>query len=418
MRSDIDQRATDQESLNGRVTASAVGGIVSIVPEDKSVVRRVPVTAGGVVIPKVAASTYDFRKLQSTSQGHLGGMDDAVGFSKKSGVPEAFRARPSILQTTDQEDPGGARVGDEVATRLGFCLGDMCTAIDALPHGKVFEETMDLRSQNATADEEQTQEKHARTLLLSLSQPYHGSTALECVLMSSSNVATLCSARVWQCEGGSILRREGGCADETCRWNWDKSLGLFSKYWNLSKPFLLEKTPIMVRDIPGMHQGLVSVEARYPHQRQFIMMWRPICLGALSSHRLTEEKELWMFETLVAGHKYLLEQGERVVVVNIADLMWRPSKSAWHLYKQIPDLGVLDMEYVPKIGKDIFPENMWKVDKSVAEFGRAADPDKLNYSVHEALCKDGVEGFVELSQENNARAAKALAYLRSVSPKL
>jgi hypothetical protein len=96
MRAAIDQQATNQESLNGRVTASAVDGIASIVPEDESVVRRVSVTADGLVIPKVAASTYDFSKLQSTSHEHLGGMGDEVGFSKKSRVPEAFRGRSVV----------------------------------------------------------------------------------------------------------------------------------------------------------------------------------------------------------------------------------------------------------------------------------------------------------------------------------
>jgi hypothetical protein len=91
MRADIDQQATDQESLNGRVTASAVDGIASLVHEDESVVRRVSVTVGGLVIPKVAASTYDFSKRQSTS-----GMGDEVDSSKKSGVPEAFRGRSVV----------------------------------------------------------------------------------------------------------------------------------------------------------------------------------------------------------------------------------------------------------------------------------------------------------------------------------
>ena len=86
----------------------------------------------------------------------------------------------------------------------------------------------------------------SRVLLLPLVQAYQGSTALETVLMSSARIATLCAARVWQCEGDNVLVRY--CA--SCKWaandnqlriGWDYAVALrvWTRFWDLSRPVLL-----------------------------------------------------------------------------------------------------------------------------------------------------------------------------------
>merc|ERR1719252_429013 len=75
-----------------------------------------------------------------------------------------------------------------------------------------------------------------RLLLLTLAAPSHGSTALEGVLMSSRNVATLCAERKWQCEGNEIMKEHGYDRDSLEHWNFTEMLNLYSDIWDLEKP--------------------------------------------------------------------------------------------------------------------------------------------------------------------------------------
>lgn len=52
------------------------------------------------------------------------------------------------------------------------------------------------------ADVDASVDRRRRVLLLTLCEGYHGSTALAQLLLSSANVASLCGAHTWQCEGG------------------------------------------------------------------------------------------------------------------------------------------------------------------------------------------------------------------------
>jgi len=236
----------------------------------------------------------------------------------------------------------------------------------------------------------------SRALLFTLCPPYHGSTALEGVLMSSSNLATLCSSRRWQCEGREIMMKHGR-SGEPSEWDYEDMLAQYSEYWNLSRPVFLEKTPSQIFAVQREHDGVLR--ARLPPKLRnkhgvkhldtiYVLMWRPVCLGVLSSHLEQEEKkELDYLQRLVDAHRYLTRIGVPVLVINYADLVWRPELTLRRLSSFLPCLGQLDIDFVPREGKDVFRGNKWKVSGSVREFGRRVDPERCcDYSVEQRRC--------------------------------
>ena len=63
---------------------------------------------------------------------------------------------------------------------------------------------------------------------------YHGSTALQGLLMSSRQVASLCTGKEYQCE--AIMRR---CEKTTLT----RELQVYADYWDLNRSILLLKFP-------------------------------------------------------------------------------------------------------------------------------------------------------------------------------
>merc|ERR1719162_391842 len=77
-----------------------------------------------------------------------------------------------------------------------------------------------------------------RSVLSAIVQAYHGSTALEEVLMSSDKIATLCACNSWQCEAGWVRGLEN---KDAWSWNYNDYLQTLGQCWDLEKPVLFEK---------------------------------------------------------------------------------------------------------------------------------------------------------------------------------
>lgn len=197
------------------------------------------------------------------------------------------------------------------------------------------------------------------------------------------------------------------------------------KFWDTSKPVWVEKTPNLIQHISENHRNLQ--EANLPAKLQrlgiddlevtYIMMWRPVCLNAFSTHEETHDQRLEFnqFEEMVKGHRYLVSEGARVVVVSFADLIWRPKESVLRLNKLMPELGPLDPEFSAIPGVHVVPGNQWKAKGSVAEFGRSLDPASLRYDVESSSCLDGTQGFTDLRGEPAVQISEYVNYLRKVS---
>jgi len=287
----------------------------------------------------------------------------------------------------------------------------------------------------------------SRLLLLTLVPTHHSSTALESVLMSSAKVATLCSSGLWQCEGRAIMMETGGFDDHglwfpslvqnySLGWNFSVALDAFSRYWDLSRPVLLEKSPRNMLAIREVHEGFLG--ATLPHRftslgvtrlrQAYVMLWRPICLHVLSSQAMRQVRqssrekfaalELEYLEQLVEDHRYLTEAGEHVLVVNLADLIWRGEQTMGRLARFLPCAGPFDYDFIPRLGVDIFEGNNWKAPLSVRSFGQSVDPhDCCGYSMERLSCgSDNANLFSGHLESGLLRRARgAVAYMQRYS---
>lgn len=297
-----------------------------------------------------------------------------------------------------------------------------------------------------------------RVLLLTLCEGYHGSTALEQLLMSGSNgLATLCKANQWQCEGDNVLCIDADNEGNNCKYewarnhwtasyHWDYNVALreWSNIWDLRKPVLLEKTPSQWLRIEGMTAGIRA--ATLPTSMtsigitglklKMVLLWRPWCLGLLSSH--TREKiadlkkefgeaegfDRWLInehnlaENMVSKHAHLESLGAEILVVSYADLIWDSESTIKRLEAFVPELGTLNANYIPTQGgphPDIYKGNRWKVDGSLAEYGRTNDPSRFGYSLQEKECTNTAKGFDSLAPDRAQKARDSYGYLKKYS---
>merc|ERR1719162_1289383 len=120
-----------------------------------------------------------------------------------------------------------------------------------------------------------------------------------------------------------------------------------------------------------------------------------------------------LLETQVRAHRYLRKQGVPIIVVSMADLIWRPSRTTKRMRHFMPCLGKLDADFEPTLGKEVLPSNMWKARGSVKTFGMQVDPHSLGYNLPRNTCVDmhTEPGFDRLSDVSQDRLERAVKYL-------
>lgn len=237
-----------------------------------------------------------------------------------------------------------------------------------------------------------------RVFLMTVVDAFHGSTALQQTLMGSESLATLCSARIWACEGRELLpNSDPGMFDV---------LTLYGSYWNLSKPVFFDKSPGMLKSIPRFFESQLQshvgpngeLPPRYLQfgiQRlrlAFVAMWRPVCISQTSSHSpgnpdfefaASEGKRL---EVLVKDINWMQDLGMPYLVVSFGQLLWNPDATQRRLQNFLPCLPGVSPDYVPQMNVDIFDGNDWKAKGSVRQYGLAKDPKLVGYNVTTDRC--------------------------------
>lgn len=329
----------------------------------------------------------------------------------------------------------------------GARIGDMC--VPNLKAGfQVVKDKLDRKGHTVTERLESRKHRDVvsvctpavpddrRVLLLPVVPMYHSSTALEGVFMSSSKISTLCSSKVWECEGQWVLKEKFGIEQSMAR----NMLEVYANYWDLDKPVLLEKGPrkgekliwetqelereSRPKNLPDkfIESGIDGVDFAY------VLMWRPVCLSWLSSHARTlleagnktglAMEELDVFEDLVDSYQYLTNRSHPVLVLSLADVLWNSERAQQRLMEFIPCVGELDFDFVPELGRDIFPENFWKADGSVKAFGASVDANECcGYSIWDGICSPDGKGdlFHTLPDDLRQRAKAAEEFLRALS---
>eukprot|EP00928_Gymnodinium_smaydae_P058189 TRINITY_DN4141_c0_g2_i1.p1 TRINITY_DN4141_c0_g2~~TRINITY_DN4141_c0_g2_i1.p1 ORF type:complete len:355 (-),score=35.43 TRINITY_DN4141_c0_g2_i1:59-1123(-) len=317
----------------------------------------------------------------------------------------------------------------------GTCIGDLCVPIPnaendirinlhRLTSRSVRETNAQFSQSRQTVACEKSSKNKNKVMLVLVTFPYHGSTAFEQVLMSSPDVATLCSARTWQCEAK---------LDQVPRHFADKNLlHRFTNIWNMSKIVLLDKGPLptyekvrlqfeeMQAELKSQPEILANVGVRHLNFA-YILSWRPVCLSVLSHNTkkmFKQDKakiaqyEMKRLEDLVNIHKFMTSHGIPVQVVNFGDMLWRREESKSRLLSFLPCLDTLDFDFIPQLGVDVFLENKFKPAGSVQQFGMSVDPSQCcGYNVLDRTCDSATNIFNLLSQEQFQRAQRAEQYL-------
>ena len=105
-----------------------------------------------------------------------------------------------------------------------------------------------------------------------------------------------------------------------------------------------------------------------------------------------------------------------VLLVSLAELLWRPTRFEQLLAAFAPCLGRVDLSFHPRLGRDIYPENHFgHVDGSLRGYGESKDPVACcSYDVEAAACSEppearyrGADGGVR------ARAEEVETYLQA-----
>jgi len=285
-----------------------------------------------------------------------------------------------------------------------------------------------------------------RILISAVVEAFHGSTALEEVIMSSDKVTTPCSCGTWQCEVRWLKTADGGTA---WTWNYTQVLGALSNCWDLEKKVFFKKF-MLGNHCPTPKPGDTEDEnhcrsravGEFAHRVQeaelpsslllagvkeieviHVFMWRPLCLAHLSRYsqsmmdkgqgvKLTQI-EIIAFKEMVIAHKKMKKAGHKVMVINLGSLIWEPMRSKARIERMMPCIGEVDMDFVPLLGRDIVKENEFKASGSVKEYGEKIDPSEF-YDVMSGQCTD--EFILDgLDEEESKKALEAIRYLRKHS---
>lgn len=257
----------------------------------------------------------------------------------------------------------------------------------------------------------------SRLVLLPFVPPYHGSTALASVLMSSRNLGTLCTADSWHCDGGGIFPI--GTVSKTNKW-----LERFSHHWDLKKKVLLAPHPDIKMEMTGIVDELQN-GGPPPSMRKIgvdrvyllsLILWRPVCMGVLSGSTWNDSveyarQELILMEQQVAFHKAMRLANQSVFVMSLSDLLWDPVWSKSRMEKMMPCLGELDFGATPELHYDHHPRNEFKFDTSVLEFGRANPASQCDYDLEKRSCGPRHNAFLRLPHDEQMRGKAAHHYL-------
>lgn len=232
-----------------------------------------------------------------------------------------------------------------------------------------------------------------------LVNPGQGSTALEMLLMSSKNVATLCKAGSWQCEpcaydGQALPLCKGIDHDVNTLRN---ATNTWAKYWDLSRPLLMKKT-LSPQNVVQRHQMYLKMVTEGLPQRMkdasihglrfaYIVMWQPLCLSPMTQGVKNLVRKLCNLSDLV--EKLMQESGARVLVIDYGSFVWDSEKTKQRVEEFLPEAGTLDTNFFPRVSIDIFRANQWKPQQTISQYASAHydDASSLGYNIVQQKCE-------------------------------
>jgi len=318
---------------------------------------------------------------------------DTTGFSMCPPVPDRRFARTAPSLFGHASRPGSpiatctfdsaATIGNATTDPLGTRVGGGGMLRDS--------ERVRRRGVMQTAEPRCTVPYYAEGtdshIYLSILSPGHvGSSALAGLLATSPAVSTLCSAKVWQCEGEKVLMKQQykhvrpvlsrevrnamarGSAEYAVRPGsnetvtvgqlpWGLFFEKFRSHWNLSRPILLDKSPAFLSYGPEMAATL----RKHRRRAAFLVLTRSACTMSTkrrdkfarnlkerapnSTARLPNPQLHNYNRSAAMAVRTALElrrAGEHVLHVRYEDMMVDPDGIVARLLAFLPELRTLD----------------------------------------------------------------------------
>eukprot|EP00747_Dinoflagellata_sp_TGD_P166573 gnl/TRDRNA2_/TRDRNA2_189556_c0_seq1.p1 gnl/TRDRNA2_/TRDRNA2_189556_c0~~gnl/TRDRNA2_/TRDRNA2_189556_c0_seq1.p1 ORF type:complete len:346 (+),score=31.09 gnl/TRDRNA2_/TRDRNA2_189556_c0_seq1:102-1139(+) len=170
--------------------------------------------------------------------------------------------------------------------------------------------------------------------LFILMAPDTGSTAMLSLLATSPALSTLCSAGTPHCEGTWLLIRDGLIASEHARWDrnqpydWNAAIQDYSRFWDLSKPVLADKSPPNIRKARRIYDDLTATGKN----AKFIMVTRSLCYGSPPTD--------WQRDMMVRQKRRLPQ--DSLLHIRFEDLLRNPYQTAERVLAFLPQLKSID----------------------------------------------------------------------------
>jgi hypothetical protein len=170
---------------------------------------------------------------------------------------------------------------------------------------------------------------------------YTGTTSIYGLLSTSPQTSNLCGGFGNCCEGAPILEKAGmwpesQAANPAYPADWKAALNVYNKYWNLSKPILIEKSVGNMARFPKIWNTVRATGAK----ASFVFVVRSTCFF---KHNLWPGNG-WLsgMNEVVQSAEYLRNAGARVHIVKWEDMVGNPYAVAKDLLKFLPELVSLD----------------------------------------------------------------------------
>ena len=257
---------------------------------------------------------------------------------------------------------------------------------------------------------------------------FHGSTAMQTLLMSHPNISTLCASESWQCEGDKLLRNSSDPEAKrgwNIKWydyafnhvdntpppflsrNYTAMLKTFAEVWDLRQPVLMTKMwhPGIASYINGIARApMPGAMLRGGVQRlvpAYLLLWTPLCMrqyahGSLMSgvnrSVLNWRDEVRGLMELKQTHLALNRYGASTLVISYADLLWYPESTLQRLGCFLPCLRPFpasSLNFVPRSGVDFNPKSRFKIHGTIRSYGDAHPPRGYGYDLTFGRCTQG-----------------------------
>lgn len=171
--------------------------------------------------------------------------------------------------------------------------------------------------------------------------PYTGTTTLYGLLSTSPQTSNLCKGGGNCCEGAPVLVKAGlwpvrQALNPAFPADWNQALAVYSNYWNMSKPILVEKSVNNMKRFPRLYQTLRSTGAK----ASFIYVVRSTCF--FRHNQWGPNGWVAGMNELLQSAQYMRSVGAKVLIVKWEDMVGDPYAVAQDLVNFLPALESLD----------------------------------------------------------------------------